>query len=190
MNRSETAQRPQYPHNPSYRESAGARIRHRAPRARAVAAIALVAAACGPVGPRPDPTTAAGSPSSSPRRTPAVSSPVAAGTTAVSAVGPGPSTAATCVASFYGEAHRGRATASGAPFNPDALTAASWHHPFGTRLQVTHDDRTVVVTVNDRGPAHYLGRCIDLSRAAFARLADLGAGLIDVHVARVAEGWS
>jgi rare lipoprotein A len=91
----------------------------------------------------------------------------------------------TCVASWYGEAHRGRPTASGAPFDPDALTAATWTHDFGTRLAVTAGAHTVVVTVNDRGPARVLNRCVDLSAAAFARLADLDVGLIDVTVEEV-----
>ena len=143
--------------------------------------LVAAATACAPVAHDPTPV-AATSRSSSPRPTDTA--------TAVAAAGPSAPTAATCVASFYGEAHRGRPTASGVPFDPDALTAASWHHPFGTRLRVTHRDRSVVVTVNDRGPAHYLGRCIDLSRAAFARLADLGHGLIDVTVTRLSEGWS
>lgn len=46
----------------------------------------------------------------------------------------------------------GRRTASGEPFNSDALTAANNSHPFGTRLKVTNlnNQRSVVVRVNDR----------------------------------------
>jgi rare lipoprotein A len=37
--------------------------------------------------------------------------------------------------------------------------------PFGTRLRVTYRGRSVVVTVNDRGP-FIKGRVLDLSTAA------------------------
>lgn len=87
-------------------------------------------------------------------------------------------------ASWYGEAYRGRTMANGQPFDPAALTAASWAFPLGTRVRVTHAGRSVVVTITDRGPArrlHRRGRVIDLSEAAFARLTPTRAGLIQVH---------
>jgi rare lipoprotein A len=90
-------------------------------------------------------------------------------------------------ASWYGESHRGLPMANGHPFNPNRLTAASWFFPLGTKVVVTHDDRSVIVEITDRGPAKHLvqdGRKIDLSRAAFAKLADLDLGLIDVSVTR------
>lgn len=85
-------------------------------------------------------------------------------------------------ASWYGDECKGKPMANGKPFDPEAMTCASWHYPFGTRLRVTHGDRSVVVTVTDRGPARRLNREIDLSRAAFARLADTRRGLIEVKV--------
>jgi rare lipoprotein A len=88
--------------------------------------------------------------------------------------------AGTCVASWYGEALRGRFTASGERFNPDDLTAAHRSMAFGTRLEVRHGTARVVVRITDRGPARRLGRCLDLSAAAFARLAPLSRGLIRV----------
>jgi len=75
--------------------------------------------------------------------------------------------------------------ANGQRFNPDKLTGASWFFDFGTRVVVTHRNRSVVVVITDRGPAKYLlneGRKIDLSRAAFAKLASPDLGLIDVTV--------
>lgn len=90
-------------------------------------------------------------------------------------------------ASWYGEAHRGLPMANGRPFNPDKLTAASWFYDLGTKVVVTHGNRSVVVEITDHGPAHRLvraGRKIDLSRAAFARLADTDIGLIEVTIAR------
>jgi rare lipoprotein A len=95
-------------------------------------------------------------------------------------------------ASWYGEAERGKLMANGKPFNPDSLTAASWFYPLGTRLEVslrtTRVRRTVTVTVTDRGPALQLvkeGRLIDLSHAAFARLASPERGLIQVSIHRI-----
>ena len=88
-------------------------------------------------------------------------------------------------ASWYGEEHRGDLMASGHRFNPDKLSAASWFYPLGTKLVVTCDDRSVVVEITDRGPAKRLvqnGRTIDLSRAAFAKLASPTLGLIEVTV--------
>jgi rare lipoprotein A len=91
-------------------------------------------------------------------------------------------------ASWYGEQHRGRLMANGRPFDPDNLTAASWCYDLGTKVVVTHGDRSVVVEITDRGPAKRLflrGRRIDLSYAAFARLADPDTGLIDVTIRKL-----
>ncbi|WP_051949118.1 septal ring lytic transglycosylase RlpA family protein [Methylosinus sp. PW1] len=86
-------------------------------------------------------------------------------------------------ASYYGGGERlNRHTANGERFNPGALTAAHRSLPFGTKVLVSHGDRSVVVRVNDRGPAAYTGRSIDLSRAAAARLAMLGAGVARVTI--------
>lgn len=86
-----------------------------------------------------------------------------------------------CTASWYGEELRGATTASGVPFDPDRLTVASWHHPFGTVLEVTGPTGDqVLVEVTDRGPAHRLGRCLDLSAAAFREIADPTTGLTEV----------
>jgi rare lipoprotein A len=92
------------------------------------------------------------------------------------------------IASWYGPELAGRPTASGEPFDPAALTAASWYYPFGTELEITNPatGKTVKVIVNDRGPARRLGRIIDLSQASFAHIADLDQGLVKVQV-RVAD---
>jgi len=85
----------------------------------------------------------------------------------------------TCIASYYGEKYRGRTTASGSIFNPDDLTAAHKTLPFGTRLLVENGPNNVFVTITDRGP-YIKGRELDLSRAAFERLAQKEAGLLQV----------
>ena len=70
------------------------------------------------------------------------------------------------MASFYGN-ESGSKTASGQRFNQNAMTAAHRSLPFGTKLKVTHGDRSVVVTINDRGP-FIKGRVLDLSKGAAA----------------------
>jgi rare lipoprotein A len=81
----------------------------------------------------------------------------------------------TGIASFYGN-ESGSKTASGQRFNEDALTCAHRSLPFGTKLRVTHGDRSVVVTVNDRGPFVH-GRVLDLSTAAARAVGITGAGV-------------
>lgn len=77
------------------------------------------------------------------------------------------------VASFYGHGeHLSRHTASGAVFNPHAMTAAHRSYPFGTVLRVCHRG-CVNVTVNDRGP-FVRGRSLDLSYGA-ARAIGMGS---------------
>ena len=79
------------------------------------------------------------------------------------------------MASFYGN-ESGSKTASGQRFNQNAMTCAHRSLPFGTRLKVTHGDRSVVVTVNDRGP-FVRGRVLDLSTAAARAVGITGAGV-------------
>lgn len=89
------------------------------------------------------------------------------------------------LASFYGEEHRGMLMANGRPFDPDRLTAASWFLPLGARVRVSHAGRSVLVTITDRGPAWRLvrqGRAIDLSAAAFRRIANPRLGLVEVKL--------
>lgn len=83
-------------------------------------------------------------------------------------------------ASWYGERFAGRKTASGERFNPQAMTTAHKTLPFGTDLEVCRQGQCVEVRVTDRGPASWTGRDLDLSRAAFAALAPLSAGVVSV----------
>lgn len=96
-----------------------------------------------------------------------------------------PAVASAATASWYGWEHAGRPMADGRPFDPRALTCASWFHPLGTRLRVTSGASSVVVTVTDRGPHRRLvrqGRVIDLSLAAFEKLAGKELGLVAVTI--------
>ena len=88
----------------------------------------------------------------------------------------------TVTASWYGDECAGKPTANGELFDPSAMTCAMWDVPFDTRVKVQLGPRFVVVRVNDRGPARRLNRGIDLSEAAFSKLADTDAGLIKVEL--------
>jgi len=70
-------------------------------------------------------------------------------------------------ATWYGKEMSGNRTASGAPFDPRAFTAAHRTLPIGSYVEVTalETGRTVLVQINDRGPFGG-GLLIDLSQAA------------------------
>lgn len=84
------------------------------------------------------------------------------------------------MASYYWQPQR---VASGGWFNPNAMTAAHKTLPFGTKVRVTNrnNGRSVVVTINDRGP-YVKGRIIDLSRAAAQQVGMTGSGVAPVSV--------
>ena len=84
------------------------------------------------------------------------------------------------VASFYGN-DSGSKTASGQRFNENDLTAAHRSLPFGTKLRITHGGRSVIVTVNDRGP-FVRGRVLDLSTGAARALGLGGLGQVTAEV--------
>ncbi len=87
---------------------------------------------------------------------------------------------------WYGRTFAGRRTASGEPFDPDALTMAHKTLPFGTRVKVTNpaNRRSVVLRVNDRGPTQD-DRVGDVSLAAAKRLGMTRSGVIDAQLAVV-----
>lgn len=81
------------------------------------------------------------------------------------------------LASWYGGGEKlARHTASGEVFQPNGLTAAHRTLPLGTRLVVSSNGHSVTVRVNDRGPAKYTGRSLDLSRGAAKALGMIGKG--------------
>ncbi len=88
------------------------------------------------------------------------------------------------VASWYGPGFEGATTASGEPFNAGDFTAAHKTLPFGTKLNVTLDGRSVVVRVNDRGP-FVTGRDLDLSQAAAEQIGLTALGEATVNVVTV-----
>jgi rare lipoprotein A len=79
------------------------------------------------------------------------------------------------MASYYGN-ESGSKTASGQRMNASAMTAAHRSLPFGTKLKVTHGGRSVVVTINDRGP-FIRGRVLDLSTGAARAIGLTSAGV-------------
>ncbi|WP_396178309.1 septal ring lytic transglycosylase RlpA family protein [Flavobacterium sp.] len=76
-------------------------------------------------------------------------------------------------ASYYADKFDGRKTASGAIFSNRKLTAAHRKLAFGTQLRVTNvaNKKSVIVTVNDRGPFKKK-RELDLSKEAFMEITD------------------
>jgi rare lipoprotein A len=92
------------------------------------------------------------------------------------------------LASYYGNEFQGRRTASGVRYDQHAFTCAHPRAPFGTRLRVTdlETGRSVVVTVNDRGP-FAPGRVVDLSLAAARQLGIVRRGLARVRIDRARD---
>lgn len=90
------------------------------------------------------------------------------------------------IASVYANELRGRLTADGERYNPDALTAASLQFPLGTHVRVENlaNGKHVVVRINDRGP-YDPGRIIDLSARAARALGLEKPGLAKVRVQAV-----
>jgi rare lipoprotein A len=105
---------------------------------------------------------------------------------AIEPVEPSPDDVGTTIAggmaSWYGPGFAGRRTASGEAFNPREYTAAHRTLPFGSRVRVTMNGRSVVVRINDRGP-FAAGRVIDLSQAAAEELGLRRAGSGRVELA-------
>jgi rare lipoprotein A len=83
------------------------------------------------------------------------------------------------LASYYSE---GQHVASGGTFDPSEYTCAHPTLPFGTHLRVADpkSGRSVVVTVNDRGP-FVRGRVLDVSLGAARVLGMTGRGVMHVE---------
>lgn len=78
-----------------------------------------------------------------------------------------------------GQCSKSKITASGQRFDPNKLTAASRTIPLGTHLRVCHGQRCAVCVVNDRGPAKWTGKAIDLSLGC-ARAIGFRAGTVTI----------
>lgn len=89
----------------------------------------------------------------------------------------------TGIASWYGEPFHGRKTANGAVYDMHKLTAAHKTLPLPTDVRVTNleNGRSIIVTVNDRGPfAH--SRIIDMSYRGAQLLGMVEKGTAKVRV--------
>lgn len=87
------------------------------------------------------------------------------------------------VASWYGT-ESGNRTANGERFDGSSYTAAHRTLPFGTKLRVTYQGKSVVVRVNDRGP-FLKSRQLDLAHAAAREIGLTKAGVGKVRVCRI-----
>lgn len=98
------------------------------------------------------------------------------------------------LASWYSDKDPGikKTTANMEHFDDRLYTCAMWGIPFNTMVKVTNQEngRSVIVRVNDRGPAKKLvkkGRVIDLTRSAFSRISPLNQGIIKVDLEIISD---
>jgi rare lipoprotein A len=92
-------------------------------------------------------------------------------------------------ASFYADKFEGVQTASGEKYKRKKLTAAHKTLPFGTKVRITNlqNNKTVEVTINDRGP-YVEGRIVDVSKAAAEQLGFLNQGIAEVKLEVIDAG--
>jgi rare lipoprotein A len=97
-----------------------------------------------------------------------------------------PTVSQTVLTSYQGSGTAGRTTASGEPYDPHNLTAASRNLPIGSIVKVTNAQtgRSVKVRINDRGPFVH-GRSLDLSKKAAEKIGITHKGVARVKVTRV-----
>ncbi len=100
------------------------------------------------------------------------------------------------VASCYGREHHQVRTATGQNYDPSRLTAAHRSWPFGTRVLVCNPSRRasavagaaasarrcITVTINDRGPAAWTHRAIDLSLGACRAIGNRGLARVFLQI--------
>lgn len=90
--------------------------------------------------------------------------------------------------SFYADDFHGEGTAFGETFDMHAITAAHRTFPVNTMVEVTNieNGKKVTVRINDRGP-YVDGRDMDLSAAAFEKIADHSQGVIQATFRRLGD---
>jgi len=89
---------------------------------------------------------------------------------------------------FYSDFFEGRGTANDEIFTQNGYTAANKELPFNTKLEVTYlrNGQKVQVRVNDRGP-FTPSLSLDMTRKAFAELANPSEGIIPIEYQIVTE---
>lgn len=87
------------------------------------------------------------------------------------------------LASWYGSDFHGKKTANGQTYNMYGVSAAHKTLPLGSRVRVTNmeNKRSVVLTINDRGP-FVNERILDLSYGAAKKLGTVQTGVAKVRV--------
>ena len=87
-----------------------------------------------------------------------------------------------CLASYYTEESSGGLQANGRRFDEERLTAAHRSIPLGSLLILENPENGALspVRVEDRGPAKWTGRSLDVSLAVARRL-----GIVEKGVARL-----
>jgi len=130
-----------------------------------------------------------------PRTTPPPSNPPAAATPPPAVPPPAAAPVATTaggnmegLAAVYSDKLAGHKTASGQVFSQSKLTAAHPSLAFGTKVKVTNtkNNKSVEVTINDRGPTQ-AGRVIDMSSAAASKIGLSKKAMVPVKLEVVAE---
>jgi len=130
-----------------------------------------------------------------PSATPPAATPAPAPATTPPAVAPAPAPAATPaagsmegLAAVYSDKLTGHKTASGQVFSQNKLTAAHPSLAFGTKVKVTNtkNNKSVEVTINDRGPTQ-AGRIIDMSSAAATKIGLGKKSMVHVKLEVVGE---
>lgn len=96
------------------------------------------------------------------------------------------------VASYYAKSLEGSETTTGEIFHHNKSTAASNKFPLNTWVRVTNlrNGKSVIVRINDRmsKSMERIGRVVDLTRTAAAKLGYISRGLARVKVEEVAAG--
>ncbi len=103
--------------------------------------------------------------------------------------GPRSSAEESGLAAVYSDKLHGRKTASGKRYDRNALTAAHKTLPFGTQVRVTNtkNKKSVVLTINDRGPVQP-ERILDISPRAAKALGIHRLGMGDVLMVVIGRG--
>ena len=83
--------------------------------------------------------------------------------------------------SYYANKFDGNKTASGETYRHSKMSGAHKSLSFGTRVEIVNveNDKSVIITVNDRGPLKQ-SREFDLNQGAFKKIADLNEGIVKV----------
>ncbi len=83
--------------------------------------------------------------------------------------------------SYYANKFDGKKTASGEVYRHYKMTGAHKSLSFGTRVEIINinNDKSVIITVNDRGPLKP-SREFDLSQGAFKKIANINEGILKV----------